>query len=481
MDSPYGRLPAPAVVTVFLPRVKMSSVVTRRAPLERLSIRAALAFGIAVTLGLWLFTSYTFTRHIDDVQKQAAVVASRYMRAQDLLSTVRTQVLVGSVRVRDALLNPDPASLTDYRQQLEAIHLVINKALDAYEPVLDTAPGQDQVRNLRAEVGQFHRTSLAVLAETGAASNAMVRDLLNRRIIPRREAAVKISEDIQSLNRQAFVRQQADIAEIHRVAETQSRRRLGLALATSLGVLLLAATYSGRLEARLRRQMERDSRMSRELHDATIKLIGAQEDERRTIARELHDEVGQVLTALQVELSLAHRQLQIAGVSAAPLVEAQSLADGALSTVRDLSQLLRPAALDDLGLPAAIDASLRGLARRHEIRVELSQTGMADRLAPETEIAAYRIVQEALTNVARHANAAHCRVRLRRLPDTLRVEVQDDGRGFDPDGEPQPTGGFGLIGMRERAALLGGQLSIWSAPGAGTRVLVELPVGVTRA
>lgn len=454
---------------------------TRRAPLERLSIRAALALGIAVTLGLWLFTSYTFTRRIDDVQRQAAAVASRYTRAQELLSTVRAQVLVSSVRVRDALLNPDPAAIAGYREQLHSIQRVVNNALDAYEPVLETAPGQDHVRSLRAEVEQFHRTSLAVLAESSSPSNSSVRDLLNRRIIPRREAAVKISEDIQSLNRLAFVRQQADIAEIHRVAETQSWRRLGLALATSLGVLLVAAMYSGRLEARLRRQLERDSRMSRELHDATIKLIGAQEDERRTIARELHDEVGQVLSALQVELSLAHRKLTAAGVAADPLIEAQALAAGALSTVRDLSQLLRPAALDDLGLPAAIDASLRGLARRHEIKVELSQSGMADRLAPETEIAAYRIVQEALTNVARHAAAANCRVRLMRLPDALRVEVEDDGSGFDPQAETAGTGGVGLIGMRERAAMLGGKLSIWSQPGAGTRLFVELPLGAARA
>lgn len=459
----------------------MPAVVTRRAPLERLSIRAALALGIAVTLGLWLFTSYTFTRRIEDVQRQAAAVASRYTRAQELLATARAQVLVSSVRVRDALLNPDPASLTGYREQLDSIQRVINDALDAYEPVLETAPGQDQVRNLRAAVNQFHRTSLAVLAESETPSNSAVRDLLNRRIIPRREAAVKISEDIQSLNRLAFVRQQADIAEIHRVAETQSWRRLGLALATSLGVLLIAAMYSGRLEARLRRQMERDYRISRQLHDATIKLMGAQEDERRTIARELHDEVGQVLSALQVELSLAQRKLTAAGVATDPLVEAQGLAAGALSTVRDLSQLLRPAALDDLGLPAAIDASLRGLARRHDIKVELSQSGMTDRLAPETEIAAYRIVQEALTNVARHAAAAHCRVRLMRLPEALRVEVEDDGSGFDPEAETARTGGVGLIGMRERAAMRGGKLSIWSEPGAGTRLFVELPLGATRA
>jgi len=458
----------------------MPLVVTRRAPLERLSFRAALALGILVTLGLWLFTSYTFTRRIDDVQKQAAEVASRYTRAQELLSTVRAQVLVSSVRVRDALLNPDPASLAGYREELHRIQGVIGTALDAYEPVMESAPGQDQVRSLRAEVDQFHKTSLAVLAETGGASNSVIRDLLNRRIIPRREAAVKISEDIQSLNRLAFVRQQADIAEIHRVAETQSWRRLGLALATSLGVLLVVAVYSSRLESRLHQQMDRDSRMSQELHNATIKLIGAQEDERRIIARELHDEVGQVLTALQVELSLADRKLSAAGVTVEPLEEAHHLAAGALTTVRDLSQLLRPAVLDDLGLPAAIDASLRGLARRHEIKVELVQMGMADRLSPETEITAYRIVQEALTNVARHAAASYCRVRLMRIPDRLKVEVEDDGGGFDPSIEPPTSAGVGLIGMRERAAMLGGNLTIVSAPGAGTRLFIDLPSGVAR-
>jgi signal transduction histidine kinase len=440
-----------------------------------------LVLGIAVTLGLWLFTGYTFTRRIAEVERQAAAVASRYTRAQELLSNVRAQVLVSSVRVRDALLSQDPEALHGYRRELERIQQVIGRALDAYEPVMETAPGQDQVRNLRAEVDQFHRTSLAVIAETGPSSNAVVRDLLNRRIIPRREAAVKISEDIQSLNRIAYVRQQADIVEIHRIAEMQSWRRLGLALAVSLGVLLLAAAYSVRLEGRLRRQLERDSKMTRDLHDATVKLIGAQEDERRVIARELHDEVGQVLTALQVELGLAHRQLAAAGVASDPLVEAQTLASGALASVRDLSQLLRPAALDDLGLPAAIDASLRGMARRHEIKVKLSQMGMADRLAPETEIAAYRIVQEALTNVARHAAAAHCHVRLLRLPQVLHVEVEDDGQGFDAESGQPEVRGFGLIGMRERAALVGGTFRVLSSPGTGTRLCVELPADGLRA
>jgi len=121
---------------------------------------------------------------------------------------------------------------------------------------------------------------------------------------------------------------------------------------------------------------------------------------------------------------------------------------------------------------------LRGLARRHDINVELSQVGMADRLSPETEVTAYRIVQEALTNVARHARATRCRVRLLRLPSALKVEVEDDGAGFASDEGATTTGGYGLIGMRERAAMLGGSLQIDSAPGLGTRLIVELPAGV---
>lgn len=434
-----------------------------------------MALGIAVTLGLWLFTGYTFTRRIDDVERQAAAVAARYTRAQELLGTVRTQILLSSVRVRDALLNPDPAALESYRAQVQAIHGDIVKALDDYEPVLGSAAEHEQVANMRREVEEFHRTSLTVLADARGQSAGSVRELLNRHIVPRREEAFKISEDIQALNRLAFIRQQAETVAIHRTAERQSWRRLGFALAISLGVLVIAGVYASRLERRLRQQMDRDARLTQELHSATVKLINAQEEERRTIARELHDEVGQVLTAIKVELSIAQRQIEDQGLPAESLAEAQAIADGGLRTVRDITELLHPAALDDLGLAAAIDASLRGLARRHDIKVEFSQLDMAERLAPMTEVAAYRIVQEAITNVARHSRAAHCSVKLVRLASKLMVEVEDDGTGFDPN-TIRGNGGFGLVGIRERAAHLGGSVHIVSARGQGTRVSVELPV-----
>lgn len=444
--------------------------------IERLSIRTALTIGFCVTLGLWLYTGYAFTQRIEIVQRNATDVTARYTRAQELLSTVRAQVLLSSVRVRDALLNPQPVELANNRRQVESAHQIITMALTDYEPVIGASGEGEHIDRLRREVEQFHATSINVIADAAGRDPVAIGDVLNKHIGPRREAAVAISEEIQRLNRRAFIQQQSDIATIHRVAEQQSRWQLGAALVFGLGVLLLTSTYAGRLEGRLRQQMQRDARMSRELQETAAKVITAQEEERRTIARELHDEVGQVLTLIRVELDLAQRDIISGAASRATLSEAQTITDGALQTVRNLSQLLHPAALDDLGLPAAIDASLRGLGRRHRIRGELHQINLPERLPHEVELAAYRIVQEAITNVVKHSKATHCDIRLTHLDDRLLIEVEDDGIGFFEDTDrPVVARGLGLISVRERANRLGGTFNILSTPGQGTRVIVSLP------
>ena len=317
-----------------------------------------------------------------------------------------------------------------------------------------------------------------VLSDAASRNPAAVREVLNRDIVPRREAALAISDEIQTLNRRTFIAQQADLAEIHRIAELHSRRQLGVALVVGLGTLLLTSLYAGRLESRLRDQMARDGRMSSELQQMAAKVIGAQEEERRTIARELHDEVGQVLSAIKVELALAQRAIDSGAASALTMAEAQGITDSALQTVRNLSQLLHPAALDDLGLSAAIEASLRGLERRYRVRAELQQVDLPHRLPREVELAAYRIVQEGVTNVAKHAQATHCYVRLTQLTDRLLIEVEDDGIGFVEDTDrPIVARGLGLISVRERANRLGGTFNILSAPRQGTRLIVSLPEG----
>jgi signal transduction histidine kinase len=449
----------------------------KQAQLERVSVRTALAIGFGVTLGLWLYTGFTFTQRIAAVQRDASDVAARYTRAQELLSTVRAQLLLSSVRIRDALLSAEAEAQPGYRELIEAGHRVVQMALMDYEPVLHAADDEG-IHRLRDAVDQFHATSLGVLAGASGRPPAVIREALNENVAPRREAALAISEEIQTLNRRAFIAQQAEIAAIHRAAEARNRRQLGLALIAGLGTLLVTSLYAGRLESRLRHQMQRDARMSRELQETAAKIIAAQEEERRTIARDLHDHVGEVVSAIMVQLNVARRATVEGQPSraAAALTEAQSITGGALRTVRSVSQLLHPAALDDLGLSAAIDSALRGLQRRHSIRAELHQIDMPDRLSREVELAAYRIVQEALNNVSRHAQATRCDVWLTHLTDRLLVEVEDNGVGFIEDHDrPIVARGLGLVSVRERAHRLGGTFNILSTPGQGTRLVVSLP------
>ncbi len=448
----------------------------RRVHLQGLTIKAALALGFGLTLGVWLFAGSYFTRRVANIQRDAEVVNSRYMRAQELLTSVRSQVLLGSLPVRDALLDPDPeGSRRSSRLVLETFDAV-DESLQKYVPILDSQTEHARVQSLRAAIARLGENMQTVLAQN-ARSTDEARRLLNTHVVPQRDLVIRVSDEAQALNRVAFVQQQNDVAAIYRATQRRLWTQLGLALGFNLAIALLATLYAGRLESRLREQREREVRHAEDLQRLSAKLITAQEEERRGIARELHDELGQVLSALKVEIALARRGLENAGATGNLLEDAEAIADTALTTVRDLSRLLHPSVLDDLGLPAAVDSYLRGFGTRHGIRVELLSDRMDERLQPETEVTAYRIIQEALTNVARHAKASSCRVYLQRLPSTVLVTIEDNGLGFDAEYAQRPDvrQGLGLLGIRERASLLRGTLRLESSPGSGTRLTVELP------
>jgi signal transduction histidine kinase len=317
---------------------------------------------------------------------------------------------------------------------------------------------------------------LDVLASDRNQWLAQARNVLSRRVTPRRDIIISVSEGVQAVNRAGYVEQQSELAGVYHSVQRDSWRFLGLALAIGIAVAVLAVVYAGRLEQQLHRQMSRGEELAHELQDLSAKLVTAQEQERRHIARELHDEIGQALTAIKVELAYAGRAIDGGAVSGQALQTAKTITDSALHQVRDLSYLLHPAALDEFGLISAIDSYMKSFGRRHEIATSLSHDGMESRLAPETETAAYRIVQEALNNIAKHAKATECRVHISRTPEMLRIVVEDNGSGFDPTAvRSAERRGLGLIGMRERASYLKGSVSIESAPGQGTRLVVELP------
>jgi signal transduction histidine kinase len=411
-----------------------------------------------------------------EVQRDATAINQRYMNAQELLSTVRAQLLIGSVYARDALLDPNPEASETYRRQLHSTYTAVDAALDRYVPVLDTPVEQARVNRLRQEVDTFRATMLEVLESRNAHGGAEARLLLQRRIVPKREVVIRASEEVQALNREAFVQQQNTIAEVHRVVQRRVWQQLGLALFGSLGIALFASLYAGRLEGHLRRQRSRDAQNTEDLQRLSAKLITAQEEERGCIARELHDEVGQVLTAIKMELAVAQTAIEASGGPPRVLEDARVITEGALQTVRDLSLLLHPAMLDDLGLPAALDWYLRGVSKRYDLRATLHQEGMAERLAVETEVAAFRIVQEALTNVVKHARATSSSVALHRDGQTLNLTIEDDGIGCDLVGiGSKERRGLGLVGIRERVTQLRGSFRIDRGAAGGTKIVVALP------
>lgn len=219
-------------------------------------------------------------------------------------------------------------------------------------------------------------------------------------------------------------------------------------------------------------QALRDS--AEQLRLLSRRLVEAQERERRLIARELHDEVGQVLTGLKLTLGMmsanAPPQLRVS------LTEAQAAIGELMGRVRALSLDLRPALLDDLGLLPALDWYLERYTRRTGVQVELRQQDLERRFPAEIETAAFRTIQEALTNVARHAHVDAVQVRLLADAQRLMLRVDDTGRGFDAETTLAAPKTSGLSGMYERIQLIGGTLTIEAAPGAGTHIIAELPL-----
>jgi two-component system sensor histidine kinase UhpB len=300
---------------------------------------------------------------------------------------------------------------------------------------------------------------------------------LLRRLMPKREAAIRTSDDLQSFNRSAMVEEQRALAQRQADLQHQVWNIFGLALFISLTIAWLASRHATRLEHRLNEQRGREEQVSADLQRLSARLVQVQEDEQRRIARELHDEVGQALSAVKVELTVAERRLERLQGASGLLADAQSSADSALRSVRDLTHLLHPAALEDLGLVAALESQVREFRRRHDVALAFVNEADDRRQHPEIERAVYRVVQEALTNIARHAHARSGRVLVRTDAQALHVIIDDDGIGFDQADVERPgrRRGLGLLGMRERIAQLRGRIDIVSSQGRGTRIDVELP------
>ena len=431
--------------------------------------------GFALTIVLWLAAGVDLAFRHEANERERGDLTERFLASEQALADLGTSVLLGAIDWRDALLDgggPERADL--YLEQLNRYRQVCAASLDELERSGDPLGGSESLGALSREVNDYWTSVLPLVTLPPALRATDLRRLLGERISPRRESVFRIVAHVQSLNRSHLQQQQRREADVYGRSRNRFLATGGAALLLSLAVAAFVSAHVSRLERSLRAQLATNSESAAQLHRLSARLVRAQEDERRLIARELHDEVGQALTAVKMQLALARRSMPDAEARA--IDEARAITDSALQSARQISRLLHPPMLEDTGLAATLDWFLKGFSERTGIPVEFVHSGMEERPAPEVETCLFRVVQEATTNIARHANATSCRVYLQRLPASAVLTVEDNGGGFDPGGARRAAAeGVGLLGIEERVTDARGSFRIESAPGRGTRITVELP------
>ena len=407
----------------------------------------------------------------------ANVLADAVARARieaDLATATRRQAAVVELG-RQALVNRDVVALMDVAVDLVA------RALDVeYADMLEVLPGGETLL-LRAGVGW--KTGSVGRATLGAGSDSQAGYTLAA-------GGPVVAEDLSRESRfrvPPLVAKQRIVSGMSVVvgaarpwgvlgAYTAERRAFSADEARFLQAMahvMAEAIERSEVDEALRAAHAQERQLRERLEAYARQAVHAQELERRHIARELHDEVGQILTGMMLTLENVERLP--ADAMHRRLDRARVLVNELLLRVRDLSLDLRPAILDDLGLAPALLWLVQRFTAQTGVEVALTHSGLDDRLVPDVETAAYRIAQEALTNVARHAAVARATLSCVLAKKTLVVEVTDQGAGFVVDAAPG-DGRSGLVGMEERARATGGRLYVESRPGRGTRVCAELGV-----
>jgi signal transduction histidine kinase len=440
-------------------------------------IRGALIAGFAVVFALWLASGYQLIASIREAEARRSIENASFLQGEQVLTTITTRVLLGSIYLRDALISPTPDVLNHYAVELAQLRKEVDQIIPRYTPLVDTREEREQWTKLQAELDAYWKSREIVFAiQQGTVGTTA--QLIASRVVPARESILQLVNSLSDLERATIASHQQQAERFFQEAQQRAAWLAAIALVAALCTAFIAARHVGRLEREIGRRQRAEHQNRLDLERLSARLVNAQEEERRSLARELHDAVGQALTAIKMEMGVALRGVEADARARAALEQARAIAESTLQSVRDLSQVLHPSMLDDFGLPEAVRAHLRAFSQRTDIRAQLIHERMTDRLPADVEVCVYRIVQEALTNVARHSGATSCTVSLIRRENVLQLTVEDDGHGLAPTTARTPDArrGLGLIGMRERAQNLAGTFIIENRPEGGTRVVVKLPV-----
>jgi signal transduction histidine kinase len=436
------------------------------------SSRMALAIGFGGLIAIMTLAGLDALRSLQQFRRSDDQIRRHYLSQNHALNDIRSDVYVSGTYVRDYLLEADFERAEAYRIEFEGVRNQMESALESYGHEL--APSEKlHYTALRATLTDYWEILTPIFqwdtAERRRSGYAFLRD----QVFPRRQNMLAIADRIAKINEQQLNAGNDQVVGLLLKFKNRLVITLVAALALGLGLAALCMYRILKLEMQVHARYEEVAEARTELKGLSARLVQAQELERRALSRELHDEVGQSLSAVLIELR--NLSVGVATKSKEHLSERvetiKSLVEGTIRVVRNMALLLRPSMLDDLGLVPALKWQAREVSKRASIDVSVAAELGSDDFPDEYKTCIYRVVQEALHNVSTHAQASSVRIRVQQQPDRLTLSIQDDGNGFDN----KQVKGLGLLGIQERVTRLGGKCTVHSTPGTGTVLAVELP------
>ena len=434
------------------------------------SIWPVSVFGLGFLLLIMGLSGVASIQETRRIHQQILAVEDNYRHIENLVEGIRSDTSRVAVLRRDRLLERNIAARA-YTMQLAALRAKTEFNLEQ----LKSLRPQESSRAVDRLEGALRVYLDAVGKEFQKAPEDAEAEFMDDGFGWETMPIFAIAEELGKLNDENFESRRRELSRS--VQGLQSDIWETMLTALVLGTIIAGTSVFriSSLEKESAAHQQASQQAEVRLRHLSQQLVSSQEQERKALSRELHDEIGQLLTALRMELGNLERVQVARGMESDPhLDQAKKLAESTLRTTRDIAMGLRPAMLDILGLGPALEWQAREYSRRYNTPIQLEVDGDLRDVPDPHRTYLYRIVQEGLTNCARHAQAKNIHVKLEDSRGTLAVVVEDDGVGFDQDGSV--TYGLGLLGITERVRELCGQLSIHSEPGKGTRIAVTLPL-----
>jgi signal transduction histidine kinase len=437
-----------------------------------LKSRLVLLVGFGSLLAIIALSGFDALRVLNQFRREDDQIRRQFLFRNRVLNNIRAEVYLSGTYVRDYLLEPNPARASGFGANLESVRRQMETELSSYAGQLEPAESA-HYDTLRAGLAQYWAVLEPTLKWDAQQRQAHGYAFLRDEVFPRRAAMLEVASGIADLNEQQLNSGDERASRLLEKFQNRLALTLGAALVLGLGMAALSSRKILQLEAHALARFQEVAEARKQLTNLSARLVEAQETERRSLSRELHDEVGQSLSAVLVEL-----RNMLAGLGVRPEEQLRSqaevikgLVEGSIRSIRNMALLLRPSMLDDLGLIPALKWQAREVSKRTSMEVTVATELESEVLPDEYKTCIYRVVQEALHNCSRHSNATTIRVRVQRKAGTLLLSIEDDGKGFDIN----QSKGLGLLGIEERVAQLGGTSQVHSGPGIGTILTVELP------